>query len=401
MTYLTHLESTADGSRHAPDHPHTDIGVPGSLLLARYDLARIGAQVDRDALSAGPASLWRYAPLLPAKDPAAAVTLGEGWTPLLPAPKLGAALGMQSLQVKDEGQNPTGSFKDRGASVALTRYRELGVSTVALNSSGNAGAAWSLYAARAGMRCVSLLPADNQPASRTQCIAAGATSYVVEDWHAAGALVRAATAANGWLNVNTLLEPYRLEGKKTMGLEIAHQCGWTMPDVVFYPMGGGTGAIAIWKAFEELIALGWASGPMPRMFITQYEGCAPLVKAFEDGRDSAEPWGRIDILPGGLKSPKPPGDRAVLRLLRETRGAALTVSTAEALAAVGELARTEGIFACPEGATTLAGLRKALGRGLVAPGERVVLVNTGSGLKSVPSLPDAALPIVRAAGEIV
>jgi threonine synthase len=401
MTYLTHLECSDDGKRYSADAPHTDVGGPGSLLAARYDLARIRADVDRDSLSQGPATLWRYAALLPAADPANAVTLAEGWTPMLPCPALGRSLGMNALMVKDEGRNPTGSFKDRGASVALTRYRELGVHTVALNSSGNAGAAWSLYAARAGMRCVSLLPTDNQPASRTQCIAAAGTAYVVEDWHSAGAMVREATKAHGWLNVNTLLEPYRLEGKKTMGLEIAEQSGWTLPDAVFYPMGGGTGAIAIWKAFEELIELGWVRGPMPRMFITQYEGCAPLVKAYEEGRERAEAWGRIDILPGGLKSPKPPGDRAVLRLLRETGGAALAVSTADALAAVGDLARNEGVFACPEGATTLAGLRKALARGLIASGERVVLVNTGSGLKSVPSLPDAALPVVTCAAQIV
>jgi len=400
MSYFTHLEYTNTGERLMPDAPPRP-QVPGAgLLLARYALDRIAREVDRDRIAGGPATLWRYAPLLPVSDPSRAVTLGEGYTPLIACDRLAARLGVRRLLVKDEGRNPTGSFKDRGASVALTRYRELGVDTVALNSSGNAGAAWSLYANRAGIRCVSLLPAESQGASRQQCIAAGSEVYAIEDWHGAGRLVAEASAKHGWLNVNTLLEPYRLEGKKTMGLEIAEQLRWRLPGAIFYPMGGGTGAIAIWKAFEELKTLGWVEGPLPRLFVTQYEGCAPVVKAFDEAREDCEPWGRIDIPPGGLRSPRPPGGRAVLALLGETRGAALAVSVADTLDAVATLAREEGVFACPEGATTLAGLRQAIARGLLAPDAEVVLMNTGSGLKSLPTLPDHELPLAATAADI-
>lgn len=400
MTYLSHLECGEGGTRLSPQAPLSAVCADRGILFARYDLQRLRREVPRARVEQGPASLWRYAALLPAENPRKAVTLGEGFTPLLPCDRIGASLGVRELLVKDEGQNPTGSFKDRGSAVALTRYRELGVRTVALNSSGNAGGSWSLYAARAGIRCVSLLPTDNQPASRKQCIAMPNSTYVMEDWHTAGRAVAEACQRNGWFNVNTLLEPYRVEGKKTMGLEIAEQLGWRLPAAIFYPMGGGTGAIAIWKAFDELLELGWVTGKLPRIFITQYEGCAPMVKAFEEGRSDCEAWGHIDILPGGLKSPKPMGDRHVLSLLRKTGGAAIAVSSEDALACTTTLAREEGIYACPEGATTLAGLRKARERGLIGADEQVVLVNTGSGLKSIPSMPEVATPRVLSGADI-
>jgi threonine synthase len=397
MSYVTHIESSA--GRNLPiDEPCT--AMPDEMLAVRYDLARIKREVSPHDIAAGPASLWRYAPLLPLAAPQAAVSLNEGYTPLLDTPRLARALGLQNLAVKDEGRNPSGTFKDRGASVAVSRYVELGVKTVAHNSSGNAGGSWSLYAARAGITCVNLLPTDVQPSSLQHCRASAQPAFLVENWHDAGRMVTEACERNGWLNICTLKEPYRLEGKKTMGLEIAEQLGWKMPAAIFYPMGGGLGAIAIWKAFEELLSLGWIEGTLPRLYVTQFEGCAPVVKAYDEGKDACTPWGRIEIPPGGLRSPNPPGGRAVLALMRKHGGAAIAVSTREAMAAVDELTHLEGIFACPESATTLAGLRKAIAKNLIRPDERVIIVNTGSGLKSIPALEPAHFPVITSSAAI-
>jgi threonine synthase len=397
MSYLTHLE-TSGGERMDPNAPRN--APPGETLTACYDLDRIRREVSPSDFARGPASLWRYAPLLPLADASHAVSLNEGYTPLLAARKLARKLGLESLSIKDEARNPSGTFKDRGASVAISRYLELGVRTVALNSSGNAGGSWSLYAARAGITCVNVLPTDAQVASRQHCRASGQATYLIENWHQSGQIVAEACTRMGWFNICTLKEPYRLEGKKTMGLEIAEQSGWRLPDAIFYPMGGGLGAIAIWKAFSELLHLGWVKGPLPRLYVTQYEGCAPVVKAFDEGRAQCTPWDKIDIPPGGLKSPNPPGGAQVLALIRRHGGGALAASTAEALAAVDELTREEGIFACPESATTLVGLREALDRGWVLPHERIVLISTGSGLKSIPTLPEPHIPTVRSSHEI-
>ncbi len=395
---LTHLEAVPAGERIAPD---TAVNAPnGVLLYARYDLKRIRAEVTPQDIARGPSSLWRYAPLLPLRDPANMITLGEGWTPLLRAKRLGTAIGCGELWIKDEGRNPSGTFKDRGAAVALSRYRELGVKSVALNSSGNAGGSWALYAARAGIACTSVLPTDALASSRRQCELSGARTYYATNWHDSGRIVAEASAAHGWFNVCTLKEPYRTEGKKTMGLEIAEQLGWQLPGVIVYPMGGGLGAIAIWKAFEELLALGWVSGPMPRLLVTQYAGCAPAVRAFDEGRDTVEPWGALDVPPGGLKSPNPPAGAAVLAILRKHGGAAIAVETAEAMREVSAIAECEGIFACPESATTIAGIRKALARGIIEGSERIVVVCTGSGLKSIPTLPAHAERRITSAAEI-
>ncbi len=395
---LTHLETVPGGERIAPDSPVNAGGA--TLLYARYDLARIKADVTRDNIARGPSSLWRYAPLLPVRDPKHVVTLGEGWTPLLRADRLAQTIGCDNLWIKDEGRNPSGTFKDRGAAVALSRYRELAVKSVALNSSGNAGGSWALYAARADIACTTFLPTDAQSSSRRHCELGGARTYYVENWHDAGKIVADACAKHGWFNVNTLKEPYRMEGKKTMGLEIAEQLAWQLPDVVIYPMGGGLGAIAIWKAFEELLALGWVNGRMPKLVVTQFAGCAPVVKAFDEGKDNVQPWGELDVPPGGLKSPNPPAGNAVLAILRKHGGAAVAVTTDEAIREVGVIAQREGLFACPESATTIAGLRKALARGIVKTGERVVAVCTGSGLKSIPTLPVQIERRVASADEI-
>ena len=398
MNYHTHLECTKSGEHYPTDKPRN--AVPGGLLYARYDLKRIKSEVSRDVVKEGPASLWRYGPLLPIAVEKA-VTLGEGFTPLLQAPVLGAKLGCADVWVKDEGGNPSGTFKDRGAAVALSMYRELGVKTVSLNSSGNAGGSWSLYAVRSGVQCVNILPTDAQIASRQHCRATGQPTFLLEDWHKGGKLMADGCVANGWFNAGTLAEPYRTEGKKTMGLEIAEQLGWTLPDAVIYPMGGGLGAVAIWKAFEELLELGWVQGRMPRLYVTQYEGCSPVVAAYAAGESTTQPWGKkIDVLPGGLKSPNPPGGATVLALIKKYGGAAISVTSEESLEAVDQLASTEGIFPCPESATTVVGLRKALAAGMIKGSERVVLVSTGSGLKSIPVMAAPSFPVFTSASEL-
>ena len=397
MSYLATIETRA-GKRLDASVAHS--AAPADELRARYDMERVRREVTQETIARGPASLWRYAPLLPVEHPEKAVSLGEGWTPLLQAPRLARSLGMQRLAVKDEGRNPSGTFKDRGAAVAISRYVELGVKTVAHNSSGNAGGSWSLYAARAGITCVNILPTDAQPASRQHCRAAGQPTFLLENWHDGGKIVAEACEKYGWLNICTLREPYRLEGKKTMGLEIAEQLGWRMPDVIVYPMGGGLGALGIYKGFEELMRLGWIQGKMPRLYVTQYEGCSPVVKAFDEGRSECSPWGKIDIPPGGLKSPNPPGGRAVLELIQKHGGGAISVTADEALAAVDEMTREEGLFACPESATTLVGLRKAIARGWVQKSEEAVLVSTGSGLKSIPTFEASQFRTIRSSAEL-
>ena len=383
-TLFSALQCTRCGATYPTDHIGDKTCADDGYLVARYDLAR-GAQ-SATRVRASEKSLWRYASMLPVGNPDAVVSLGEGWTPLIHAGRAGARLGCRDLHIKDEGRNPSGTFKDRGASVAISRYRELGVRSVILHSSGNAGAAWSLYAARAGFQCVAILPSDVSDASLAQCTAAGGRTHVCEDWHQAGNVASDLARRNGWVNVGTLKEPYRIEGKKTMGYEIAEQLGWSLPNAVFYPIGGGTGAIAIWKAFAEMRALRWVDDRPVRLFVSQYEGCAPIVKAFEENRTECSAWGRIDIPPGGLKSPNPPGGRDVLALIRESGGAALSVSADEARRAARDLAQSEGLFVGLEAATTFAALTKALERGLLARSDRIVLVATGSGLKSVASL---------------
>jgi threonine synthase len=389
MSYLDRIEYWSSRTSVPLDTIAFPDSSPGDFPSAHYDLARVRREIDRDGLARGPSSLWRYAPVLPIDDPADAVTLGEGWTPLLPIPRLAADLGCEALWAKDEGRNPTGTFKDRGASVSVSRLRELGVRGVIHNSSGNAGGAWAIYSARAGLKCTNILPTDVLPASLQQSLIAGArTLKLSAPWQTSGKLAADMARSQGLVNVATLREPYRLEGKKTMGYELAEQFGWRLPDVIVYPAGGGLGAIAIYKSFEVLKALGWIEDQaLPRLIVSQYAGCSPIVKAFEEGADYAEPWAALDVPPGGLKSTNPLGAHAVLRLLKTTGGAALAVDPREAIGAVTAMTSREGIFPCPESATVVVALRDALAKGLVKPKDRIVLMITGSGLKSVPVLP--------------
>ncbi len=333
--------------------------------------------------------MWRYGALLPLDNIEDRVSLSEGWTPLLSAATLGQGIGCPNLFIKDEGRNPSGTFKDRGAAVAVSRLRELGITTIAHNSSGNAAGSWGLYAARAGLQCVNLVPDDVLPSSLQQSVLAGAQTVMLTDqWKFGGGLIADAVQTHGWFNIGTLKEPYRVEGKKTMGYEICEQLGWKLPDAIVYPTGGGLGAIAIYKGIRELVALGWVEdGPLPKLIVSQYEGCAPIVRAFREGKDKAETWEDLDVLPGGLKSTTPPGDRAVLEILRETGGSAYTATNDESIDAVSEIVRTEGVFPCPESATTLVALKKALADGIVESDATVVLLSTGSGLKSVDVMP--------------
>jgi len=371
------------------DRPQANICADGGLLEACYDLDRIRQGVGKESIATGPSSLWRYGALLPIDDLDNRVSLSEGWTPLLSAPALGESIGCSNLLIKDEGRNPSGTFKDRGAAVAVSRMRELGITTIAHNSSGNAAGSWGLYAARAGLRCVNLVPDDVLSSSLQQSVLAGAQTVMLTDqWRFSGGLIADAVQTHGWFNIGTLKEPYRVEGKKTMGYEICEQLGWKLPDAIVYPTGGGLGAIAIYKGIRELMALGWVEeGPLPKLIVSQYEGCAPIVRAFRQGKDKADVWEDLDVLPGGLKSTTPPGDRAVLEILRETGGNAYTATNDESIRAAAEIVRTEGVFPCPESATTLVALKKALADGVVQSDATVILLSTGSGLKSVDVFP--------------
>ncbi len=373
----------------------------GSPLLARYDLALLAAQSSRAAFAGRDASLWRYHELLPVSRPEHIVSLGEGMTPLLPMPRLGDELRVPALLMKDEGTIPTGSFKARGAAVGVSRAAELGVRGIAMPTNGNAGAAWALYAARAGLHALIAMPEQAPAICRGEVAAAGAELYLVRGHIGdCGRLINAAVARReGLQEVSTLKEPYRLEGKKTMGLEIVEQLGWTMPDVIVYPTGGGVGIIGIHKALRELIELGWISGPLPRLVAVQASGCAPIVRAFEARARESSPWPDPHTAAFGINVPKALGDFLILDAIYRTNGCALAVSDPELLAAQHEIARTEGVLVCPEGAATVAAIRVLRERGEIGEGEVVVALNTGAGIK-YPATLNVTVPLLEPDGDI-
>jgi threonine synthase len=403
MTYsaLSHLECSRTGARYDADVVQgvSEAGVP---LLARYDIEQAGRTLTREALATRPATLWRYHEMLPVRDPGRVVTLGEGMTPLLPLPRYGARIGVPGLLMKDEGLVPTGSFKARGAAVGVSRAAELGVTGVAMPTNGNAGAAWATYAARAGLTCLIAMPAGAPAITRTECVATGAELYLVDGLIGdAGKLINAAVRERtGYQEVSTLKEPYRLEGKKTMGYEIVEQLGWRVPDVILYPTGGGVGLIGIYKALRELQELGWIGADLPRLVAVQAEGCAPVVAAFEEGADVSRPFPGAHTVAFGINVPKALGDFLVLDAVRATEGTAVAVSDEALLAEQLLLARDEGTFVCPEAAACLAAARQLREGGFIAGTDRVVVLNTGTGLKypetipvDVPTLPvDGAIP---------
>jgi threonine synthase len=327
--------------------------------------------------------MWRYQELLPAEAPDDPISLGEGWTPVLPVRRLGEKMGLPNLAVKDEGINPTATFKARGAAMGMTRARELGITDVAMATAGNAGGAWSAYGARAGISVHIAMPADAPESNKLECRAFGADLMLVDGLISdAAKLIAEKVAEHGWFDASTLKEPYRIEGKKTLGLEIAEQYGWRAPHAIIYPAGGGVGLIGIWKAYEELNQLGWIDPPgMPRLVAVQAEGCAPIVRAYEEGASESRFWEAAQTVAAGLRVPKALGDFLVLRAMAETEGCAVTASDAEIVAAMKELSAEEGIFACPEGAATLVAARKLLRQGRLRPEEQVLLLNTGSASK--------------------
>jgi threonine synthase len=394
---LLHLECTNCGAHADADELHGVCPRCGKVLFARYDLDRLRAALPRDALRGRPPSLWRYFEALPVRDPANVVTLGEGLTPLLPLPGLARAFGVGAVYVKDEGLNPTGTFKARGMAVAVSRARELGVRTLVAPSAGNAGAALAAYGARAGLGVHVIMPEDTPPGIVAETRAYGAGVQLIRGLiDDAGRLARQAAAErDGWFDVSTLREPYRVEGKKTLGYELAEQLDWSLPDVIVYPTGGGTGLVGMWKAFAELEALGWVGATRPRMIVVQAEGCAPMVRAFREGRPAAERWTNASTIAAGLRVPAAIGDYLILRIVRESGGTALAVADRELLAAMLRFAAC-GVFASPEGAATLAAVPHLRDAGVLGPQSRVVLFNTGSGLK-YPEAVAAALGLEPAA----
>jgi threonine synthase len=355
----------------------------GSPLLARYDLAAVGRAVDPGRIAARPPDLWRYRELLPVADPAHITTLGEGFTPLLPAPRYGAHIGVPRLLVKDEGLVPTGSFKARGAAVGVSRAKELGAAHVAMPTNGNAGAAWATYAARAGLRATIAMPASAPTITRNECLAAGAELHVVDGLIGEAArLIERVLAERGGFDVSTLKEPYRLEGKKTMGYEIAEQLGWRVPDVIVYPTGGGVGLIGIHKALGELRTLGWIGERMPRLVAVQSTSCPPIVRAFAAGARRAEPWpAAVASVAFGITVPAPLGDELILDALYGSGGTAIAVEDRELLADLREFGAREGLLLCPEGAACLTATRRLRADGWLGADDEVLVLNTGAGIK--------------------
>ena len=376
------MECTACGQVHDADKVQTVCKKCGKPLFARYDLEAVKENVTRRELVGREASMWRYWEILPVKQRKNVVTLGEGWTPLTPVRKLGAEIGVKDLWIKDEGIIPTGTFKARGLAMAISKAKELGITRVALPSAGNAAGAMSAYGIRAGMEVFVFMPKDAPKVNMIECQVVGAKVVLVDGIISdAGKLVKGGMDTMKWFNVATLGEPYRVEGKKTMGLEVAEQFDWTLPDVILYPTGGGTGIIGMWKVFDELEQLGWIGSERPRMVSVQAEGCAPIVKAYDEGAKESTFFPNAVTKAAGLRVPKALGDFLVLNAARDSGGLCISVSDEELMGAVNQIAAAEGLFACPEGSATLSALKKMVANGDVDKDERVVLFNTGSGLK--------------------
>ncbi|MCB1020950.1 MAG: threonine synthase [Acidobacteria bacterium] len=380
-TYLSHLSCSKTGEIYPAGQVH-NLSKTGVPLLVHYDLEAARRELTREQIAAGPRSMWRYAPLLPLRDMANLVTLGEGWTPLLELPQLGKAMGAKRLLFKEESANPTGTFKARGMAAAVSLAKELGIEKLAAPSAGNAASALSAYAARGGLEAHIFMPRDVPRANYIECKACGANVTLVDGLISdCGKIVAERKEAEGWFEVSTLKEPYRIEGKKTMGLELAEQLGWRLPDAIFYPTGGGVGMIGMWKAFDELEALGWIGSERPKMIAVQAAGCAPIVKAWEEGEEASEFWKGAQTCASGLRVPKALGDFLVLDAVRKSGGAAIAVTDEELLAGGKRLAEAEGLFAAPEGAACVRALEKCLESGLLKPEDEIVIYNTGTGLK--------------------
>lgn len=381
-TNMTYLECSLCSLKFSPSEPQ-NLCPCGGPLLVRYDLDRLRREWRRDSLSIAPRSIWRYAPVLPVANETNIVSLGEGWTPLLNAPRTAARLGLANLQIKDEGINPTGSFKARGLSCAISKCVELGIRKVAVPSAGNAASATAAYAAAAGIEAHIFMPNDVPQSNFIECKAYGARVTLVDGLISDCArIVTEGARREGWFELSTLKEPYRLEGKKTMGYELAEQLNWSLPDVILYPTGGGVGLIGMWKAFDEMEHLGWvASGVRPKMIAVQSAGCQPIVRAFETGAARSQFFTQAQTVASGLRVPKPLGDFLVLDAVRKSGGTAIAVSDRDIVDAGIRLASEDGLFLAPEGAACVPALEKLLTDGHVKPDDRIVIYNTGSGLK--------------------
>jgi threonine synthase len=383
MSLFTHLECSQCSRRYDADTLRNLCDDCRRPLLARYDLTAARRAIDRAAVQGRAYDVWRFHELQPVRDPGFRLSLDEGWTPLVRASRLATVLGFagDSLFLKDEGPNPTGSFKARGMAVAVSRAVELGARVLSAPSAGNAACALAAYAARAGVEAHVYMPADVPASFVAQCRAYAANLHLINGLITDCGRASTEDAARfGRFDLSTLKEPYRLEGKKTLGYELAEQLQWTLPDVVVYPTGGGTGLVGMWKAFDEMEALGWIDARRPRMVSVQASGCAPIVRAFESGAHTATPWENAATVAAGLRVPAAVGDALMLRAIRESNGIAIAVTDDELMEGAGQIAESEGIFAAPEGGATAAAYAKLRARGWIADGERTVLFNTGSGL---------------------
>jgi len=387
LSYIKDLSCLVCGKSFNADQIQTICPDDKSPLFANYDLTSIKYQLDRDSISHRQRGMWRWSELLPVTYQENIISLGEGDTPLLRLNHLGHELHLSNLYIKEEGLNPTGSFKARGLSSAVSKAKELGIKKMVIPSAGNAGGALAAYAARATMDALIYMPKSSPTSNIVESTITGATVELVDGLiDTAGKYAETRATPDGWFNMSTFREPYRVEGKKIMGYEIAEQLGWKLPDVIIYPTGGGTGLVGMWKAFTELESLGWLDTRIrPKMIAVQAEGCAPVVEAFNAGKDACDFWENAHTIATGLCVPKSFADRIILNYIRESNGTALSVSDDEIIQSQSQLARTEGIFSCPEGAATLAALRKLVKRGFIHPEETIILFNTGSGLKYINS----------------
>jgi threonine synthase len=395
-TFVTHLECSLTGERYPADQLH-GLSKAGKPLLVRYDLDLIRLAVSRETFASRPQTLWRYREMLPVRRAENVLSLGEVVTPLIPLPCIASRLAPKGqkpgeILVKDEGRLPTGSFKARGLALAVSMAKELGIRHMAMPTNGNAGAAMAAYCARAGMKATVFCPDDTPAVNVREIAMQGAAVYLVDGLiDDCGKLVAEGEKSIGWFNCSTLREPYRIEGKKTMGIELAEQLDWEMPDVIFYPTGGGTGIIGMWKAFAELEALGWIGKKRPRMVVVQASGCAPMVKAWEAGEEHSPRWQDAHTFAAGIRVPQAVGDFLILRAVRDSGGFATAVDDEAIMQAWREVAAEEGLLLCPEGAATYAAYKQAIAEGRVGPGERAVLFNCATGLKY--PMPDAGAPL--------
>lgn len=381
-SYLTHLECTYCHATYPADEVIRLCAECSKVLYPRYDLAGARDALNPDELKNRPANMWRYFEVMPVLDEANVITLGEGFTPIFKAERLGDKIGASAVYIKDEGLNPTASFKARGLSAAVSKAKELGITKLTMPSAGNAAGAMAAYAAKGGMEAYVFMPKDAPKANQIEVSISGGDLTLIDGLISdAGVLSRKRAAEEGLFDVSTLQEPYRVEGKKTMGYEIAEQSDWELPDAIIYPTGGGTGIVGMWKAFAEMEEMGWIGPKRPKMYAVQAEGCAPIVRAFREGAEFAEPWENAQTMAAGIRVPGAIGDYLILGAIRESGGGALTVTDDEMKYYMSLVATLEGMFICPEGAATAVALNKLLVAGDLSPDENILLLNTGSGLK--------------------